>query len=201
MDCSPPGSAVHGISQARIPEWVAISYSRGPSPPRDRTQVFCISCIDRWILYYRATWKAPRFIVVFPVTKSSPTLCDPMDSSLPGFSVLHYLPDFAQTHILWVSDAIQPSCPLWSPSPPALNLFQHQGLFTSGGQSIEASASVFPMNIQGWFPLVLTGLISLQSEGLSRVFSSTIIQKHKFFGAQPRLWSNSHIHTWLPEKP
>ena len=76
-------------------------------------------------------------------------------------------------------------------------------LFASGGQSIGAlaSASVFPMNIQGWFPLELTDLISLQSKGLSRVFSSTTVQKHQFFGAQSSLWSNSHIGTWLLEKP
>ena len=76
-------------------------------------------------------------------------------------------------------------------------------LFTSGGQSIEASASssVLPMNIQGWFPLELTGLISLESKGLSRVFSNTTVQKHQFFGTQLSLWSNSHIHTWLLEKP
>ena len=75
-------------------------------------------------------------------------------------------------------------------------------LFASGGQSIgaSASASVLPMNIQGWFPLGLTGLISLQSEGLSRVFFSTTVQKHQFFSAQPSLWSNSHVHTWLLEK-
>ena len=75
-------------------------------------------------------------------------------------------------------------------------------LFTSGGQSTEASASasVLPMNIQGWFPLGLTGLISLQSKRFSRVFSSTTIQKHQFFGTQPSLWSKFHIHTWLLEK-
>ena len=66
--------------------------------------------------------------------------------------------------------------------------------------SIGASASVLLMNIQGWFPLGLTGLISLQSKGLSRVFSNTTVQKHQFFGAQTSLWSNSHIHTWLLEK-
>ena len=75
-------------------------------------------------------------------------------------------------------------------------------LFTSGGQNIGASASVsvLPMDIQDWFPLELTGFI-LQSKALSRVFSSTTIWKHQFFGAQPSLWSNSHIHTWLLEKP
>ena len=67
-------------------------------------------------------------------------------------------------------------------------------LFTLGGQSIGTSASVISVNIQGWFPLGLTGLI-LQSKGLSRVFSSTTIRKHQLFGAQPFLWSNSHIHT------
>ena len=74
-------------------------------------------------------------------------------------------------------------------------------LFTSSDQSIgiSASASVLPMNIQGWVPLVFTGLISLFSKGLSRVFSSTILQKHQFFNAQPSVWSNSHICTWLLE--
>ena len=70
-----------------------------------------------------------------------------------------------------------------------------------GGQSIRALASVFPMNIWGWFPLGLTGFISLLSKGLSRVFSSTTVWKHQFFGTRPSLWSNSHISTWLLEKP
>ena len=91
-----------------------------------------------------------------------------------------------------------------SPSP-ALNLSQHQGLFqisqlfASGGQSIgaSASASVLPVNIQDRFPLGLTCLISLQSKGLSRVFSRITVWKHQFFCSQPFLWSNSHIHTWL----
>ena len=69
----------------------------------------------------------------------------------------------------------------------------------SGGQNIgaTASASVLPMNIQGWFPLRLTGLISMKSKGLSRVYSSTTIRKHQLFNTQPSLWSNFHIHTWL----
>ena len=84
---------------------------------------------------------------------------------------------------------------------PASGSFPTTQFFASGGQSIETSpsASVFPMNIQGWFPLGLTGLISLPSKGLSRVFSNTTIWKHQFFGAQPSLWCNSHIHTWLLE--
>ena len=77
---------------------------------------------------------------------------------------------------------------------PSIRVFS-MSLFTSSGQSIGASApaSVLPVNNQGWFPLGLTGLI-LQSKGLSRVFSNTTVRKHQFFGAQPSLWSNSHLH-------
>ena len=80
--------------------------------------------------------------------------------------------------------------------------FPMSQFFTSGGQSIgiSASASVLPMNIQDWFLLGFTGLISLQSKELSRVFSNLTVQKHQFFGAQFSLWSNSHIHKWLQEK-
>ena len=112
-------------------------------------------------------------------------LCDPKDCSTPGFPVLRRLLEFTQTRVHWVGDAIQPSSPLLSPSPLALNLSQHKGLFqlsqlfASGGQSIGASASVLPMNIQGWFPLGLTGLLSLHSEGLSSVFSSIDSLKRK----------------------
>ena len=93
-------------------------------------------------------------------------------------------------------------CPLTClQSFPASGSFPVSQLFASGGQSIGASASVLPMNIQDWFPLGLTGLISLLSKGLSSVFSSTTIWKRQFFSAQPSLWSNSHIHTWLLGKP
>ena len=84
---------------------------------------------------------------------------------------------------------------------PASDSFPVSLLFTSGGQSIGVSASVLPMNILGWFPLGLIDLISLQSKGLSRVFSNTTVRKHQFFGAQPSLWSNCHVHIWLLEKP
>ena len=85
---------------------------------------------------------------------------------------------------------------------PASRSFPISRLFTSVGQSIgtSASASVLPMNIQGWFLLGLTGLISFQSKRLSRVFSNNTVQKHQFLGAQSTLWSNSHIHVWLLEK-
>ena len=86
---------------------------------------------------------------------------------------------------------------------PASGSFPVSWLFVSDDQSIGAlsSTSVLTMNIQGWFPLESTGLISLQSKGLSRVFSSTTVQKHQLFGTQPSLWSSSPIHTWLLKKP
>ena len=143
------------------------------------------------------------------VAQWGPTLCDPMNRSMPGLPVHHQLPEFTQTHAHQVSDAIQPSHPLSSPSVPAPNPSQHQGLFQLSqnfawhGQSIgvAASASVLPMHSQYWSPLGWTGWMFLQSKGLSRVFSNTTVQKHQFFSAQLSSQSNSHIHTWPLEKP
>ena len=108
----------------------------------------------------------------------------------------------SQWHHPNISSCVAPfsSCPQ---SFPASESFAMNRLFTSGGQSIwvSASASVLPMNLQDWFPLGLTGLTFLQSKGLSRVFSNTTVQKHRFFGTLSSLWSNSHIHTWLLVKP
>ena len=115
------------------------------------------------------------------VAQLCPTLCNPIDCSMPGFPVHYELPDFTQTHVHWVGDAIQPSHPLMSPSPPAFHLSQHQGHQSTG---VSASASVLPMNIQDQFPLGWTSWISLQSKGLSRVFSNTTVQKHQFFSTQ-----------------
>ena len=143
------------------------------------------------------------------VTQLCSTLCNAMDCSTPGFPILQYLLEVTQTHIHWVNDAIQPSHPL-SPvffscpqSFPASESFPMSQLFTSGGQRIgsSASASILPMNIQGWFPLELTGLVSLLPKGHSGVFSSTTVRKHQFFSTLPSLWSNFHICTWLLEKP
>ena len=105
----------------------------------------------------------------------------------------------------WCHPTISSSAVPFSSCPqsfPASGSFQMSQFFASGGQSIGASAStsVLPMNIQGWFPLGLPDLIFLQSKGLSRVFSNTIVQKHQFFGAQPSLWLISYIPTWLLEK-
>ena len=136
-------------------------------------------------------------------------LCDAVNRSMPGLPVHHQLPEFTQTYVHWVGDAIQPSHPLSSPSPPAPKPLPASGsfpmsqLFEWGGQSIgvSASASFLPMNTQDWSPLEWTGWISLQSMGLSRVFSNTTVQKHQFFCAQLSSQSNSHIHTWPLEKP
>ena len=126
-------------------------------------------------------------------------------------SLLPYLPEFARVHVHWVNDAIQPSHPLLPPPPfsscpqsfTTSESFKMSQLFVSGSQNIGASASVsvLPMNIKDWFPSGWTGLISLLSKGPSRAFSSTTIWKHQFFIAQSSLWSSSHIHTWLLEKP
>ena len=114
-------------------------------------------------------------------------------------------PGFAQIHVHWVSDAMQPSHPLSPPSPPALNL-PESGSFPESDLHIRCpkywSFSIsLPRNIQGWFPLGLTSLIFQLSKGLSRVFSSTTVWKHQFLNAQPSLWSNSHICRGLLKKP
>ena len=132
------------------------------------------------------------------VPQSCPTLFDPMNCSTPGFPVHQQLLEVTQTQIHQVSDAIQPSHPVIPfshlQSFPASRSFLMSQLFASGGQSTGASAlaSVLAVHIQGWFPLGLTGLISLQSKGLSRVFSNSTVQKNQFLGAQPFLLSNSH---------
>ena len=139
------------------------------------------------------------------VSKLYLTLCNLMNYSIPVFPVLHSFMQFVQIHVHWVDDAISFSlipfsCPqLFSAS----GSFPMSWLFISGGQSIgtSVSPSVFLMNTQGWFLLGVTGLVSLLSKELSRVFSSTTVWKHQLFGTQPSLWSQSHIHTWQLEKP
>ena len=125
------------------------------------------------------------------LTQLGPTLCELVDCRMLGFPVIHHLPELAQIHVLWVDDAIQPSHPLLSPSPPVFYLSQHQGLFqwvSSSHQVPEVlefqSASVLPMNIQDSFPLGWASWTSLHTKGLSRVFSNTTVQKHQFFITQ-----------------
>ena len=127
---------------------------------KGRFQMLCVSncsLLNNWTIV---------IVHCCSVAQSCPTLCDPMNCSTPGFSVLHYLPEFAQTHVHWIYDAIQSPHPLSPPSPPALNLPKHHSFpvsrpFTSGGQSIgvSASASVLPVNIQDWS---LLGLVTMR---------------------------------------
>ena len=129
------------------------------------------------------------------VTQSWLTLCNPMDCSMPGSPVLHYLLKFAQTHVHWVGDAISSSVTPFSShlqSFPALGSCPISWLFTADDQNIGASASaaVLPMNIHE-FPLGLTGLIPLLSEGLSRVFSKIMVQKHQFLAL------SLHVHVQI----
>ena len=126
------------------------------------------------------------------VAQSCPTLCDPMNRSMPGLPVHHKLPEFTQTQrpsSQWCHPAISSSVIPFSSCPqslPAWGFFPMSQLFAWGGQSIgvSTSASVLPTNTQDWSPSEWTGWISLQSKGLSRVFSNTTVQKHRFFGAQ-----------------
>ena len=141
------------------------------------------------------------------VTQSCPTICDPMNCSMPGFLVHHQCPELAQTHARWrCHPKILSSVILFSSclqSFPASGYFQMSQFFTSGGQNIgvSASTSVLPVNTWDRSPLKWAGWMSLLFKGLSRVFSNTIVQKHQFFSAQPSIWSSSHICTWLLEKP
>ena len=141
------------------------------------------------------------------VAQLCPTLCYSINCSTPGLPVSHCLLEHAQVHVHCIGDAIQPSHPvtLFFCCPQsflASGSFPMSWLFPSGGQSIggSASAPVLPMYIQDWFPLVLTGLISLLAKGLSRVFSNIAIRKHQFFSVQPSLGSNSHTCTSVLEK-
>ena len=137
-------------------------------------------------------------IVVAVQSLSCLTLCNPMDCSTPGLPVHHQLPEFTQTHVHWVSDAIQPShhlsSPLLPPSIfPSIRVFSSESvLWIRWPEYWSFSFSISTCNEYSG-----PGWISLQSKGLSRVFSNTTVQNHQFFGAQLSLWSHSHIHTWL----
>ena len=143
----------------------------------------------------------------YSVTQLCLTLCNPMDCSTAGFPVLHNVPEFAKTHVHWVNDGIQLFHPLLPSSLPALNLSQLQCLFQWIG-FLHHVAKVLELQVQhqsfhwifridffwiDWFDLLAT-------QG-TRVFSSSTVQKHQFFRVQPSFSSNSHVHTWLLEKP
>ena len=138
-------------------------------------------------------WLSPVWLFVTPWTAACHLLCPSLSPRVCSNSY----PLRQWSHPTIPSSVTNfSSCPQ---SSPALGSFPMSWLFVSGGQNIgaSASASVFPMNIQDWFPLWLIGLISLLFKKLSRVFSSTTLLKLQFFSDQPSLWSNSYIHTWL----
>ena len=170
-------------------------------PLHSKNKLDILKCINKKLLFW-------NFIKRFIKGTLCLILCDSRDYSTPVFSIFLCLPEFAHDSCplsWWCHPTISSSVVAFSTCPqsfPASGSFPVSWVFASGSQSIGTSASgtVLPMNFQGWFPLGLTGLISLLSKGLSRVFSRTTIWKHQFFGAPP-LWSNSHIHSWLLEKP
>ena len=155
MDCSQPGSSVHGISQARILEWVAIFYSRGCSPTQEsHSQSLASPALAGGFFTTLPPGKpVPQFC---SVAQSCPTLCDPMDCSMSCLPAPYHHPEFAQIHVHCIVYAIQPCHPLTpsSSSPgffPASGSFLMSPLFPSDDQNTGASASalVLPVNIQG----------------------------------------------------
>ena len=167
--------------------------SRESSWHRDQTCVSYVSCIGRWVLYTSATWEA-HSLLFSSVQFSHSVVSDFLRSHelqharppcpSPTFRVyLNPCPLSRWCHPTISSSVVPFSC---LQSFPASGSFQMGQLFAAGGQSIgvSASTSVFPMNTQDWSPLGWTGWISLQSKGLSRVFSNTTVQKHQFFGTQ-----------------
>ena len=166
----------------------------------------------QWLLWVKYDWVLnmllTRSVQFSSVTQSCPTLCDLMNCSTPGLPVHHQLPEFTQTHVHWVGDTIQPSHPrhplLLLPSIfTSIRIFSNESaLCIMYPKYWSFSFNISPSNEHpGLISLGWTGWISLQSKGLSRVFSNTTVQKHQFFGAQLSSQSNSHIHTWPLGKP
>ena len=179
MDREAWWAAVHGITKSwtRLSDWTELNWTALVCYCCCSVAPSCFTLCNPWAAARQASLSFTMSLSLLKLHLSQwcyPTI---LSSVVPFFSCLH--------------------------SFPGSGSFLINHFFASGGQSIRAPAlaSVLPMNKQDWFPLGLTGLISLQSKGLSRVFSNTTVQKHQFFGAQPSLWSNSHMRTWLLEKP
>ena len=213
MNYSLPGSSVHGISQARMLEWIAVSFTRVSSWPRNQTSVSC----------------AGRFFTTKPQEKPHSTvnytqylLITYQFSSVQSLSRVRLfvtqwtaahqaslsITNFQSLFKLMSIKSVMPSNHLILGHPllllssvlPSIRVFSDESVLCIRWPKY-SSASVLPVNIQDWFPLGWTGWISLQSKGLLRVFSNSTIWKHQFFGAQLSLWSNFHIYIWLLEKP
>ena len=169
--------------------------------------VSTLSCLERVTRQKGLCSSNPGSVQFSSVAQLCPILCDPMNHSTPGLSITNSWSSLklmsiksvmSFSHLIFCRPLL-----LLPPIPPASESFPMSQLFEWSGQSIgvSASASVLPMNTQNWSPLWWTGWISLQSKGLPRVFSNTTVKKHQFFSTQLFLQSNSHIHTWLLEKP
>ena len=207
MDRSPPGSSVHGYSPCKTLEWIAMPSSRRSSQPRDRSQVSHIAGDSLPAELPGKPQFPPQFTSVQLLSRvwlfATPWITARQASlsitnsrrSLRLASIKSVMPSSHPSSVVPFS-----SCPQ---SLPASESFPMSQLFTWGGQNIGVSAlsSFLPKNTQVWSPLGWTGWISLQSKGLSRVFSNTTVQKHQFFSTQLSSQSNSHIHTWPLEKP
>ena len=207
MARSPPGFSVHGIFQARLLECIAVP-SKGSSGCRHNMSLMFPALAGEFFTT-STPWKPVASLSVqFSRSVVSDSLQPhesqharpPCPSPTPGV----YSNSCPSSR--WCHPAISSSVIPFSSCPqplPASGSFPVRRLFTWGSQSIgvSASASVLPVNTQDWSPLAWTGWISLQSKGLSRVFSNTTVQKHRFFSAQLSSQSSSHIHTWPREKP
>ena len=207
MDGSPPGS-VHGISQAKILEWIAISFCRGSSWPGDQTTspalaggcfttepprkpTYCISSVQPvqslsrvWL--FATPWIAARQASLSITISRSSLKLTSIESMMPS------------SHLILCRPLL-----LLPPTPPSITVFSNESTLHMRWPKYRSfSFSIIPSKeIPGPISFRMDWLISLQSKGLSRVFSNTTVQKHQFFGAQPSSQSNSHIHTWLLEKP
>ena len=206
MARSQPGFSVHGIFQARLLECIAVP-SKGSSWCRHNMSLMFPALAGEFFTT-STTLEARSQSFSSVQSLSRVWLCNPMNRSTPGLPVHHQLPVYSNScpSSRWCHPAISSSVVPFSSCPQSLSAsgsFPMRQLFPWGRQSIgvSASASVLPVNTQDWSPLGWTGWISLQSKGLSRVFSSTTVQKHRFFSAQLSSQSNSHIHTWPREKP
>ena len=226
MDCTPPGSSIHGDSPGKNTGVDCHALLQGIFPTKGLKPdlPYC-----RWILYHLSHQGSPRILewVAYPFSRGRRHRCisSVQFSSVQSLSrVQLFVIPWTTAHQASLSitdsrsppkpmsiESVMPSnhlihcCPLilLPQSFPASGSLPMSQLFAWGGQSIRVSAStsVLPMNTKDWSPLGWTGWISLQSKELSRVFSNTTVQKHQFFGAQLSLESNSHIHTWPMEKP
>ena len=206
MDWSPPGSSVLG-DQARVLEWVIISFFEGSSRSRDQTWVSCGEY--RQILYHWATRRTISSVWFSWVQSLShlwvfATPWTAAHQASLSITNSHSLLKLMSIELVMPSNHFILCCPLLLPSIfPSIRVFSNEsGLPITWPKYWSFSFSISPsLNTQGWSPLGWTGWISLHSKGLSRVFSNTTVQKHQFFGAQLSLESNSHIHTWLLGEP